>query len=186
MPMPTNDSKQIRELIDRISRVTASGDWGEALNPTQRTALHYLARANRFSRSPSQVADFMAATRGTVSQTLKALARKELVTEIQSLQDKRSISYEISKQGLKRLQEESLIEAAASELPESQRTELLNGLESLLQTTLRKRDFRPFGICKTCQYHQAQADGAYCGLLNVALTLEETTQICHEHQQKAG
>ena len=186
IPMPSNDNKQIRELIDRIARVTASGDWSEALNPTQRTALNYLAKANRFSRSPSQVADFMAATRGTVSQTLKALARKELVREVRSTQDKRSISYDITRQGLKRLQEESLIEEASALLPEQQRSHLLSGLESLLQTTLTKRGFRPFGICKTCAHHQMQGNGAWCNLLGVTLAPEETTQICHEHQQRAG
>jgi len=69
----------IRELIERLARVSAADEWADDLNPTQKAALAYLARANQYSRSPSQVAEFLAATRGTVSQTLKALARKGLI-----------------------------------------------------------------------------------------------------------
>ena len=40
----------------------------------------YLARANRFSRGPSHLADWLGTTRGTVSQTLKALERDGLIS----------------------------------------------------------------------------------------------------------
>jgi predicted transcriptional regulator len=59
-------------LIDRLERLTRAGE-GLGLNPAQWEALRFLARANRFSRSPAAVADYLASTRGTVSQTLIAL-----------------------------------------------------------------------------------------------------------------
>ena len=78
------DTQTIRDLIDRLTRLAAAEEWNGPLNPSQFAALNYLARANRFSRATSHVADFLATTRGTASQTLKALSRKELIAETSS------------------------------------------------------------------------------------------------------
>ena len=68
----TNDLEaQIRFLLNRVDRVASAEDWSDDLNPTQMTILRYLDRANQFSRSPSNIADYLGTTRGTVSQSLK-------------------------------------------------------------------------------------------------------------------
>lgn len=97
--MDSHDRTEIRDLLDRVLRTSAAEDWTEDISPSQRAVLSYLSRANRYSRAPSQVADYLSATRGTVSQTLKTLARKGLVSEQRSEKDKRSISYKISEIG---------------------------------------------------------------------------------------
>ena len=96
----TPDLTRTHDLVDRLYRLNAAGDWADTLNPTQRMALAYLARANRFSRCPSHVAEYMALTRGTASQTLKALVRKKLIRSQRSSKDGRSISYQVTEQGL--------------------------------------------------------------------------------------
>ncbi|MEH6525594.1 MAG: MarR family transcriptional regulator [Sneathiella sp.] len=179
------DQNRVKELIDRLARINSADEWAEDINPVQWTALSYLVRANRFSRSPSQVSDFMTATRGTVSQTLKALARKGLVKEVRSDQDKRSISYSVTKQGEALFQKISTIEAAAPLLNDTDMSSLLSGLEMLVRTTLHQRGLRPFGICKTCVYHRKTAQGGFCELLDEPLSIPETTQICHEQSEIA-
>ncbi|MFC6657468.1 MarR family transcriptional regulator [Roseibium salinum] len=94
------DTEIVRDLIDRLSRLIAAEEWNGPLNPSQFAALSYLARANRFSRAPSHVADYLATTRGTASQTLKALARKGLIAETRSQEDKRSIRYDVTDHGI--------------------------------------------------------------------------------------
>ncbi len=64
------------QLIERLDRLVRSGESGHGLNPAQWEALRYLARANRFSRNPAALADYLGSTRGTVSQTLIALEQK--------------------------------------------------------------------------------------------------------------
>lgn len=179
--MPSTDHTRIRDIIDRLGRIIAAEEWNDDINPTQWTALSYLARANRFSRSPSQVSDYMVATRGTVSQTLKALARKGLVEERRSDQDKRSISYSVTGQGLALLEGKNLVEDTASMLSDRQRAALLDGLETLMRNALAQRRSRPFGVCRSCTYHQKSGDGGFCKLLCVPLSPVETGQICHEH-----
>jgi DNA-binding MarR family transcriptional regulator len=178
------EQRRIKELLDRLSRISAADEWGEDINPTQWTALSYLARANRFSRSPSQVSDFMTATRGTVSQTLKALARKELIAEVRSEHDKRSISYSITDKGKALLQKTSTIENAVMQLNNEETSSLLCGLETLVHNALKYRGFRAFGVCETCEHHRKQeSQTGFCNLLNVPLSPAETKQICHEYSE---
>ena len=183
--MKTTPPEHIRDLIGRIARLNAADEWADDLNPTQGAALSYLARANRFSRSPSQVAEFLATTRGTVSQTLKALERKGLIRKIRSEADRRSISYAVTAEGLSTLKRSTVIDEVLDSLPAASQKTLANGLQSLVRTALKTRGMRPFGQCKNCTYHQKKGAGGYCTLLNELLKPEETLQICHEQLEKS-
>ncbi len=178
------DPRQRAEaLLERLARLQAAGDWADDLNPTQWTALSYLARANRFSRAPSQVADYLAATRGTVSQTLKALARKGLVEEAASDGDRRSISYEITAEGQAALSRQRVLGEALAVLPEARVAALADGLSDLVATLIEARGGRGFGLCRTCRHHRpAGVEGAgHCRLLDLPLAPHEADRICHEH-----
>ena len=183
--MTTEDRSELRALIDRISRINAAEDWGGGLNPTQRAAIAYLARANRFSRMPSQVADYLSATRGTVSQTLKALARKGLVEERKSQSDRRSVSYAVTASGLDALETSTAIDSALAVLGDREAVALTAALRGLLKTALEARQGRSFGICKICRHHRTGAGAAYCALLQVDLMPEEVEQVCYEHEAAA-
>jgi len=173
---------RIRELLERLARINAAEEWQEDLNPTQWAALAYLARANRFSRAPSQVADYLAATRGTVSQTLKALARKQLVNEVRSDTDRRWISYELTDEGRLRLNRATLLGRTLECLPDDQVNTLADGLTTLATSMLHARNLRPFGICNQCRHFHKTGDGAACTLLKIDLKPSEIDQICHEQE----
>ncbi len=175
----------IHDLIERIARINAADEWSDNLNPTQRSALSYLVRANRFSRAPSQVAEFMATTRGTVTQTLKALARKGLIEEVRSQTDQRWISYSVTRQGTEILDRPNVIDDTVEHMNPETRSALGDGLEALVRGALAARNGRPFGVCETCRYHQRKKSGGYCQLLNEHLAASEVRQICHEHQEAA-
>ena len=183
--MTKDEGAQIPTLIERLSRVVASETWTEGLNPTQAAALSYLARANRFSRAPSQVADYLSATRGTVSQTLKALQQKGLISEQRSPSDKRSISYDLTKAGRAAVSTETALEEASRILPDTQARALQDSLTEILNALLERRDGRPFGVCRSCRHHEARGKKGYCHLLEVELQPEEVTQICHEQEPAA-
>ncbi len=178
--MTESAKTEIKDLLDRLARMNAAEDWAGTINPTQRAALAYLAKANRFSAKPSQVADYLSATRGTVSQTLKALARKELIAEQRSETDKRSISYSVTKAGFQELENSTSLDPALSRLGKTELTALSNSLKSLVRELLIERENRPFGICKDCHYHQTNKSGAFCALLQEPLQREDISKLCHE------
>lgn len=184
--MKQPQQRRIRDLIERMSRLNSADDWSDALNPTQWAALSYLSQANRFSRAPSQVAEFMSATRGTVSQTLKALARKEFITEVRSTTDRRWISYDVTTKGIDILDGTKTIDDALKGIDASTIASLEGGLESMLRKALELRGRKQFGQCQNCKYHRKEKIGGHCELLNEALRSNEAQQICHEYLEPSS
>ena len=70
------------ELMERLSRLVGQTGHAHGMKPAQWDALRYLARANRFSRTPGALTAYLGATKGTVSQTVIAL---ELEDSLQAL-----------------------------------------------------------------------------------------------------
>ncbi len=171
----------IRELITRLARLGASETWGDDLNPAQMAALGYLSRANRFSRSPSHVADYLGTTRGTMSQTLKALVRKGYVAEQRSATDKRSISYGLTDDGRAFVAKSDAFDNAIAALPAIEKAQLDGALSSVLMALIAENGGKVFGVCATCRHHKRVNAGLYCELLGVPLTPVDATHICQEY-----
>ena len=179
----TSDHTHLKDLLNRFARLIAADGWEGDLNPTQRAALVYLARANRFSRAPSHVADYLLATRGTVSQTLKALHRKGFIREVRSEKDRRSFSYEPTPQGRALIAAGDRLGVILDQLSRDDVTGLSDKLSELIIELLEQREGRSFGVCRTCRHHRAGDETAFCNLLQVELATTERDQLCHEHQK---
>ena len=184
--MTASNTSRIRAMINRLARLDALHAWSDDLNPTQIAVLEYLSQANRFSRSPSHVAAYLGTTRGTVSQTLKALVRKGYAGERQSRVDKRSISFDLTDAGRELLLNETAVENTLRQLRAGDADQLESMLREILNTTLLARGGKPFGMCRNCRYHQLRETGRFCTLLNVELSADEAEQICHEQQSVEG
>ena len=182
----TPDLTHTGDLVDRLFRLSAAGDLAEALNPTQRMALAYLALANRFSRCPSHVAEYMALTRGTASQTLKALVRKKLICAQRSPVDGRSISYKVTEQGALMMRRITVVEQVLQTMDTDFVRTFNAQLEIVLRQALLLYGKKPFGPCRSCQYHEKTGSGAHCGLLNEPLQAGEDQQIYQEFAQEAS
>ncbi|HIC82069.1 MAG TPA: MarR family transcriptional regulator [Kiloniellaceae bacterium] len=174
-------------LLERLARVLQNEAHSEGLKPTQWEALRYLSRANRFSRTPSGVTAYLGMTKGTVSQTLNALERKGLIGKRSDPQDRRQIALALTAKGRRLLARDpidALLRGSASLSPEQKET-LTEGLHRLLAETLRRRDSRPFGLCRTCRHFSAGDPAGSphrCRLLEVPLTEDDSGLICAEQE----
>ncbi|NVO56996.1 winged helix-turn-helix transcriptional regulator [Rhodobacteraceae bacterium B1Z28] len=178
-------SHRIRALINRIARLDAAHSWEGDLNPAQRGALEYLVQANMYSRAPSHVAEYFGTTRGTMSQTLKVLARKGYVSEETSKSDKRSISYTPTDAGSALIAASNPISAAFEALNPDEQAELEKTLRRGLQLALKANGGQSFGLCKTCEHYDPQEVNGFCKLLSVSLSKGENNKICVEHKEVA-
>lgn len=176
------------QLIDRIERLSRSGAPARGLNPAQWDALRYLARANRFSRTPAGLAAFLGSTRGTVSQTLISLEQKGLVSRSASERDRRSIALGLTANGEAVLADDPLRvvaeDVAAATGGDAGPVVALLG--DVLRAALQRNGGRPFGICRTCRHFRREAAGEgaphYCALLKAALSDEDSGRICIEQE----
>ena len=175
----TNE-RHIRDLINRLARLDSAQGWTGNLNPTQLAMLGYLARANRFSRSPSHVAEHLGTTRGTATQSLKSLLQKGYVTEHRSEVDRRVISYKLTDTGQELACVSTPLQTALSTIGDEARQALQRALKTLLLGIITQNKGREFGFCRDCTHHKDPDGAPYCALLNLALKPDEADQICHE------
>jgi DNA-binding MarR family transcriptional regulator len=169
--------------LERLARLMRSGEHEGGLNPAQWEALRYLARANRFSNSPVALTRFLGSTKGTVSQTLKALERKGYIRKEPRASEKRSIALRLTDKGRETLQIDPLMEFSKSidGLRGKAARRLEKGLGELLAAELARTKQPGFGVCATCRNFSGESGGYSCALFEAALSDDEAKMMCVEH-----
>ncbi len=180
-----SESDEIAVILERLGRVFQNDAHVAGLKPTQWEALRYLARANKFSRNPKALTVYLGMTKGTVSQTLNALDRKNLITKKTDMIDRRNVHLELTRPGKLLLEKDPIatIRKKAESLGKTNRSALSGALKQLLGAILSEHDGRAFSVCKTCRYFRGRAAGGNphrCALLDAPLSVEDSAQICVE------
>ncbi len=175
---------RVGELVDRLARLSQALQYSAGLNPAQWEALRYLAQANRYSCSPSALAEFLGITKGTASQTVIALEAKGLLRRDRSATDRRCVRVTVTEAGHAALLADPLagIEGACAALPEGERLALANSLKRLLDILRVGKALPEFGPCGECRHlrpaRTAGGGASCCGLTGEALCEREIDLLC--------
>ena len=183
------ETAEILAPLERLARLMRAGEHEGGLNPAQWEALRYLSRANRFSNSPIALTRFLGSTKGTISQTIKALERKGFIAKAPRENEGRSINLSLTPKGSEALKIDPLAEFSKSldELSGKNRRRLAKGLADLLETDLKRREQPSFGTCPTCRYfrekgREEEEGGPHsCMYFDAGLSGAETHLICIAH-----
>lgn len=180
-------------VIDRLERLARFGEHDDGLNPAQWEALRYLARANRFSRTPAALADYLASTRGTVSRTLAALEAKGCVTREASPHDGRSVALALTARGEQLLRRDPLLALAhdIEQATDGKVDRLLDDLRRTLRAAVARNEGRAFGVCATCRHFRqgvrpSSRQPHHCALLDEPLSEPDSRGICIEQEPVAA
>lgn len=180
-------------LINRLERLARLGEPADRLNAVQWEALRYLARANRFSRSPAAVADYLASTRGTVSRTLASLESKGYVSRDPSVHDGRSVELALTPEAEKALKRDPLLAMAKgiAQATKGDVAALLDGLRQTLRNAIARNNGRAFGACASCRHFRARIRPSphaphHCALLDEPLSEADSRAICVEQEPSAA
>lgn len=176
----------VAELVEQLGHCACSEAFRGGLNPAQWSALRYVERANRFSRTVSAFALYHGTTRGTASQTIRALVQKGYLRRRPTRHDQRSFRLELTNQAKQVLGSDPIgtFVSAAGDLPPAQRTALASGLRAMLERVLEKRSRRPFGVCTSCEHllpTRDQGNGCrvhHCRLQDELLDERDLDRIC--------
>ena len=178
--------RAVAELVEQLGHCACSEAFRGGLNPAQWAALRYVERANRFSRTVSAFARYHGTTRGTASQTIRALVGKGYLRRRPARHDQRSFHLELTDAARRVLDSDPIGEfvSAAGALPPAQCTALADGLRAMLEQVLEKRSRRPFGVCTSCEHLRAvdrpgdACAGHHCRLQDELLEEHDLDRIC--------
>ncbi len=183
------DQERLREQIERLSRLIRQQGFHDGLNPAQWEALRFIARANRFSNSPGSLAQYLGATKGTVSQTILSLEKKGLVEKKTSPADARIILLALSPKGAAILAQDPLLGLGAEidALGSKTAKRFAKAIDEILIGQIRRLKQSEFGSCTTCRHWRDRSGedvNSYCMLLNVPLEKQELAKLCQHHLQR--
>jgi DNA-binding MarR family transcriptional regulator len=179
-------AQRVIVLLDRLGRLTRELQFANGLNPAQWEALRFLARANKYSRSPTALADYLGATKGTVSQTLIALESKGLITRCKKTEDRRQVDLCLTEAGQAMLGRDPMqtLEQAATEVADELGADMVKGLSRLLHDLQTRNQINEFGVCQDCSLFcvnsqaAALAANGTCGNTGETIDAAEKTKIC--------
>ena len=171
------------ELLLHLARLARSDDTVDGLTPAQWTVLRFFARANRMTRTPSAFAEFHGTTRGTASQTIKALLAKDYLARTRSPRDGRSVSFDLTQAGWTRLRDDplSVVMAAIDDLPAETQATLHSAIMALTQNVAQRRHAACFGTCPSCAHFgssQHKETSMHCGFLEAPLERDDLNKLC--------
>ena len=177
---------QLLERIGNLLRVEqrlVGNEFG--LQEVHLQVLFYLSRCNRYSNTPIAVTDYLNATKGTVSQSLKVLEKKGYILKEADPKDRRVVHLILTTKGqelLKQIVPPSLFTDAVKELTDQQVKSLEMQLSLLLSSLQRANRSRSFGVCRTCRFLLREEEGFRCGLTQEPLSNDDSFRICREHE----
>lgn len=186
-PGAMNHAARVAELIDRLGRMTRELQYVDGLNPAQWEALRYLNRANRYSRTPGGVAEFLGATKGTISQTVSALESKGLIARTPSDRDRRVCLIDLTDEGHRMIARDPVrcIETIVGSMDEATAAQMVGGLGRLMASLQFELGSKPFGVCVSCCRHLApdagckeSEDTPKCGMTGEPLQGDAPQRIC--------
>ncbi|MBK1696645.1 MarR family winged helix-turn-helix transcriptional regulator [Rhodovibrio salinarum] len=175
-------------LLSHLGRAGEPEGACSGLTSAQLSALRYLARANPMSRTASALAAYQGTTRGTVSQTVKALVQAGYVTRTPSDADRRTVRLDLTQAGWAKLEQapNDRLVAAVARLPQHQRAVLADAAMSLNGALSAQDSECGFGTCETCKHREdtddAQAD--YCCHSGCALGSGDQDCLCASYRPR--
>ena len=174
---------RIAELLVHLGRAAQSADAQSQLTAAQWTCLRFFARANGSTRTPSAFASFQSTTRGTASQIIKSLERRDLLARTRSDRDRRSVCFDLTDAGRTMLGHDPLREIVTliAALGAVERARFLDTLSALASALAMQRDVPCFGTCRDCSHFgtsSGSGGGAYCACMAAELAADEISKLC--------
>lgn len=176
--------------LERISEAFRVLLWNEskenALSPIQIQILIFLRFHSSEKCKVSYLADEFNMTKATISDSVRVLLAKKLVTKETDPSDTRSYSIFLTAEGQEIAEKVSFfassIERPVEKLTEGQKTVMLNGLLKLIHELNRAGIITIQRMCATCSNYELDNGIHYCKLLKTPLAESELRVDCPEHE----
>jgi len=176
--------------LERISEAFRVLLWNESkqnsLSPIQIQILIFISFHSVEKCKVGYLANEFNMTKATISDSVKVLLSKELVTKEIDPIDTRSYTLSLTDEGKKIAKKASFfassIEQPIEKLTEEQKIIMLNGLLKLIYDLNKSGIITIQRMCFNCSYYKIEKGLHYCNLLNTKLAESEIRVDCPEHK----
>lgn len=189
----STESKIVASL-ERIAQAFRVLLWQESkefsLSPIQVQVLIFLLYHSSDKRKVSYLANEFNMTKATISDTIKALEQKKLITKEYEPNDTRSYFIHLSEKGKDIAGKTSFFtkefQKPINELHPDDKENLLLSLLNIIRHLNKSGVITVQRMCMNCSYYQPSEDGQnhFCKLLNQNLHITDLQIDCAEHKLK--
>lgn len=189
-----NNESKIIAALERISESFRVLLWNESkqhgLSPIQVQILIFLSYHVEEKRKVSYLANEFNMTKATISDAIKTLEKKDLITKEYSPNDTRSYFIHLTKKG--QLISEQVagftqgLQHPINKLSNKAKNELLEHLLSIIKHLNKTNIITVQRMCFNCYHYQKKENQHFCNLLNQQLQSSEIRVDCPEHQHQIG
>lgn len=176
------------KLIERISTLVRAEDRKKlaafGLQPIHIQVLDYLVSCNSYSNTAAAITEYFGLTKGTVSQSLQVLERRNFLAKTQDIEDARIIHLTLTEEGLQLLEQvhaDDIFVKAEQAVQNMQFNSIDSALLAALETLQKSHNTRSFGSCATCINFDVEDNHYLCSITSLPLFQAETEKICREH-----
>ncbi len=190
----STESKIVASL-ERIAQAFRVLLWQESkefsLSPIQVQVLIFLLHHSEEKRKVSYLASEFNMTKATISDTIKTLEQKKLISKEYEQHDTRSYIIHLTKKGRDIADKTSLftkeIHTPIDKLNQDDKENLLLSLLNIIRHLNRSEVITIQRMCMSCSYYQPLDKGQkhFCKLLNQNLHVKDLRIDCPEHELKA-
>lgn len=188
------ESKIVASL-ERIAQSFRVLLWQESkafsLSPIQVQVLIFLLHHSDEKRKVSYLADEFNMTKATISDTIKTLEQKGLISKEYERHDTRSYIIHLTPKGTEIARQTSMfteeIRNPIDRLHQEDKETMLSGLFDIIRHLNRSGIITVQRMCTNCTYYRSSsaAQPHYCTLLNQQLHVKDLRVDCPEHEMKA-
>ncbi len=186
-----NVDGRIVAALERISEAFRVLLWDESkafsLTPIQVQILIFLHTHSKDKRKVSYLAEEFNLSKPTISDAVKALEEKSLITRKNNPDDSRSYHIELTKKGKEIAEKTSLFTVELvkpiEQLESNDKENLLLSLLRIIYHMTRTGVITIQRMCWTCEYYRSDQDQGqhFCKLLNKRLLVTDLRIDCPEH-----
>lgn len=190
----STESKIVASL-ERIAQAFRVLLWQESkefsLSPIQVQVLIFLLHHTEEKRKVSYLASEFNMTKATISDTIKTLEQKTLISKEYEQHDTRSYSIHLTNKGRDIAEKTSLftkeINTPIDKLHQDDKENLLLSLLHIIRHLNQSEVITIQRMCMSCSYYQSSDKGQkhFCKLLNQNLHVKDLRIDCPEHKMKA-
>ena len=192
----SNTDSRIVAALERISQAFRILLWNESKNfsltPIQIQVLIFLLNHSEEKRTVTYLAREFNITKATISDTIKTLTQKELITKEYLQEDTRSYFIHLTQKGKEIAQKTSLFAkelfAPIEKLNPEEKENLLLNLLGIIHHLQKAGIITLQRMCFTCIHYRSDHPGGkhFCNLLNIKLEATDLRIDCPEHEEKPG